>query len=93
MKDYTAANQAVIKQWIKPLPFTVEQMEQCFKNVQSKKGWKHPINKVIKNPGKKNMACLHEAVSHFTGSPLFVKELPGNKLLVQAPGYYACIGA
>jgi hypothetical protein len=73
--------------------YTNEQMSQCFANVQNAKGWKHRINKLIDNPGEKNLDCLAEAILNFTGSmPTFFNESNG-KVRVMAEGYYAAIGA
>lgn len=72
--------------------FSQEQLGKAFDMVKNPKGWKFPIKAVIDNPGKKNLACLEEAISHFTGGFATITELKNGKLRVKAQGYYACIG-
>lgn len=72
--------------------FTQDQLGQCFDNVSNKKNWKLPVNKVIVNPGEKNLECLTEAIIHFTGGAPNITKLKGNKVRVTAPGYYVSIG-
>jgi hypothetical protein len=69
--------------------YTQEQLEAAFKLVQNKKHWKNPINATIENPGEEQVACIEEAVIHFTGSIPDVVTLKGGKIRVQAEGYYA----
>lgn len=78
----------------KPTPFTQEQLQAAFAMVQNKLGWKYEINKVVENPGKQNLMCVREAITHFTGSvPTFLYSEDGLKVHIRAAGYYATIGA
>lgn len=73
--------------------FSSEQMRQAFEQVQNPKGWKFPINKVVDNPGQKNLACLTEAIIFFTGSVPTISEVGIGRVRIRAAGYYAAIGS
>lgn len=73
--------------------FSQEQLTMAFNNVQNKEHWKNPIDCVIDNPGEENLACLREAIIHFTGSVPSIEKLKDGKIHVTAAGYYATIGA
>lgn len=69
--------------------FTQEQLHAAFTLVQNKTNWKNPINATIENPGEEQVACIEEAVIHFTGSIASVNALKNGKIRVRAEGYYA----
>jgi hypothetical protein len=83
----------VTKPSVKSMEFTREQMLEWFNKVQDDKHWKNPINKVITKPSSEELACLREAVVYYTGSMITVTEMKGNKIRVEADGYYLTIGA
>lgn len=56
--------------------------------VKDQKDCKAAVNKVIPHPGDRNLACLREAVTHFTGTLMCYNEEPGGKIRVQFDGYY-----
>jgi len=68
--------------------FTTEQMRTAFANVSNPTDWKLPVNRVITNPGSKNVECLARAILEFTGTEPTIILLSDNKLHVQAAGYY-----
>lgn len=65
----------------------------AFDSVKDSKDWKNPINKVLDNPTPKYLNLIDRAVIHFTGDGITVTPLKGGKVRVNAPGYYATIGA
>ena len=70
--------------------YTQEELQEAFRTVQSPKGWKFPINKVV--PADTDMDRLIFALGYFAGGGADYVETPRG-YRVTAPGYYNMIGA
>lgn len=71
--------------------YSEAKMREAFTKVQNKKNWKLPIHARIE--GDVDRDLIQAAVIYFTGSVCEFTDLPSGEVLVDAAGYYACIGA
>lgn len=90
------ANEVV---WIvKDRPVTKGELTKAFNQVANKANWKLPISAMVevssdKDEAAEQLAVLEAAVQFFTGSTPTFKTLRSGNVAVNAPGYYAVVGA
>lgn len=67
--------------------------EKAFDMVKDPNNWKNPIRAVVK-ADKKMQELIKDAIEFYCGSPCLITEKrDGEYVMVQAPGYYVCVGA
>ena len=64
---------------------TRKYLSDLFDTVKDQKNWKNSINAVVPD---KNREMLSHAIEFFTGSTAIIWPMFGNKIRVQAVGYY-----
>jgi hypothetical protein len=70
--------------------YTRKQLSDAFDTIADPSNWKMPITAIV----KLNELDVHnEACIFFTGAPLTVEYIQGNRAAVSSPGYYNTIGA
>ncbi len=71
--------------------YTVEQLQLAFLLVQNPGGWKHPIRR--QEISLDALSVTAEAIRYFTASATRVTITADCRCFIEAPGYYATIGA
>ncbi len=68
------------------------ELTTAFTKVQSEKGWKYPIDKVVRGIDAVEQQLIADAIVHFTGSVPAVT-FEGGGVRFKAAGYYLTIGS
>lgn len=66
--------------------------EKAFDMVKDKNNWKNPILAIIK-ADMRMREIIKDAIAFYAGSPCLIVENRNGYCMVQAPGYYVCVGA
>lgn len=66
--------------------FTTTQLSRAFDKVRNPKDWKLPIKAII---DAKDQAVVEATIGYHVYGGATFRNLPGGKLEVRAPGYYA----
>ena len=70
--------------------YTRKQLSDAFDTIADPSNWKLPITAIVKLD---ELDLYNEACIFFTGDPLTVEYIQGNRAAVSSPGYYETIGA
>ena len=70
--------------------YTRKQLVDAFDTIADPSNWKMPITALVKLD---ELDVHNEACVFFTGAPLTVEHVQGNRAAVSSPGYYETIGA
>lgn len=65
--------------------YTRKQLSDAFDNIADPSNWKMPITAIVKLD---ELDVHNEACIFFTGAPLTVEYIQGNRAAVSSPGYY-----
>jgi hypothetical protein len=71
--------------------YTSEQLKEAFELVQPKPHWKAEIQATV--PSDTDMKLLDTAIIYYTGAGISYQERRTDGIYVEAPGYWAIIGA
>ena len=70
--------------------YTRKQLSDAFDSIADPSNWKLPITGIVKLD---ELDLYNEACLFFTGGPLTVEYIEGNRAAISCAGYYETIGA
>lgn len=70
----------------------VAELQAAFNRVAPKDNWKTAIDVTLPMLSMADMLLIKEAITFYTGSVATMTDI-GDQTRVQAPGYYAAVGA